>query len=139
MDVVRMEEAKLVVVDDLDFGIKDVAFEVKVFNSMTPLIELQIEACKIQAMHVFHCDLLDMAALITLILKVKSLYIKMHEQHLHKCMFVMVENFGIESKSKRGFEKGDMHVAIIIELTTIVFSILTFQLESIPFFSHGFH
>ncbi len=47
-----MEEAKLYVVDDLDFKIKDVAFEAKVFNSMATLIELQIETCKIQAMHV---------------------------------------------------------------------------------------
>jgi hypothetical protein len=42
-------------------------------------------------------------------------------------MFVRVENFGIESKSKKGFDKGDMHVVIIIESTTIVSSILTFQ------------
>jgi hypothetical protein len=33
----------------------------------------------------------------------------MHEQK-QKGMFVRVENFGIESKSKRGLEKGDMHV-----------------------------
>jgi hypothetical protein len=33
----------------------------------------------------------------------------MHKQQ-QKGMFVRVENFGIESKSKRGFEKGDMHV-----------------------------
>jgi hypothetical protein len=33
MVVVPMKESKLVlVVDDLDFGIRDVAFEVKVFN-----------------------------------------------------------------------------------------------------------
>ncbi len=31
-----------------------------------------------------------------------------------------VGNFGIESKSKKGFEKGDMHVVITIKLTTIV-------------------
>jgi hypothetical protein len=35
-------------------------------------------------------------------------------------MFTKVGNFGIESKSKRGFEKGDMHVVITIELPTIV-------------------
>jgi hypothetical protein len=29
-------------------------------------------------------------------------------------MFVRVENFDIKSKSKRGFEKGDMHVVIRI-------------------------
>jgi hypothetical protein len=51
-------------------------------------------------------------------------------------MFVKVENFNIESKSKRGFEKGDMHVVIIIESTTIMSSILTFQYELIPMFFH---
>jgi hypothetical protein len=38
-----------------------------------------------------------------------------------------VENFGIESNLKRGFEKGAMHVVITIESTTIVSSILAFQ------------
>ncbi len=47
-----------------------------------------------------------------------------------------VENFGIESKSKRGFEKGDMHVVITIELTTVVSLILTFQPVLIPTFFH---
>jgi hypothetical protein len=55
-------------------------------------------------------------------------------------MFVRVEDFGIESKSKRGFEKSNLHVIITIELTTIVPSIPTFQLELVPmFFPHGFH
>jgi hypothetical protein len=49
---------------------------------------------------------------------------------------VKVENFNIESKSKRGFEKSDMHVVITIELTTIVSSILAFQLKLIPMFFH---
>jgi hypothetical protein len=47
-----------------------------------------------------------------------------------------VENFGIESKSKRGFEKNDMHVVITIESTTIVSSIPTFQPELIPMIFH---
>jgi hypothetical protein len=51
-------------------------------------------------------------------------------------MFVKVDNFGIESKSKRGFEKGDMHVIITIESTTIVSSILTFQPKLVPMFFH---
>ncbi len=51
-------------------------------------------------------------------------------------MFVTVENFGIELKSKRGCEKGDMHVVTTIEPTTIVSSILTFQHELIPMFFH---
>jgi len=77
-----------------------------------------------------------MATLTIITLKVKSLYIEMHEQHLQKSMFVRVENFGIESKSKRGFEKGDMHVVITIELTTIMSLIPAFQPKLIPMFFH---
>ncbi len=47
-----------------------------------------------------------------------------------------VDNFGIESKSKRGFEKGDMHVIITIESTTVVSSIPTFQPKLVPMFFH---
>jgi len=50
-------------------------------------------------------------------------------------MFVKVENFGIDSKSKRGFEKGDMHIVITIELIAIVPSIFTFQRKLIIMFS----
>jgi Na+/proline symporter len=51
-------------------------------------------------------------------------------------MFVKVEIFGIASKSEKGFEKGDMHVVIIIESTTVVSLTFTFQLELIPMFFH---
>jgi hypothetical protein len=67
-----------------------------------------------------HCDLLDRATLTTITLRVKSHYLKMHEQHLQEGMFVKVEKFGIESKSKRGFEKDDIHVVITIESITVV-------------------
>jgi hypothetical protein len=67
---------------------------------------------------------------------VKSLHIEMHEHHLQKGIFAKVENFDIESKSKKGFEKGDMHVVITIKLITIVSSILAFQHELIPMFFH---
>ncbi len=45
-----------------------------------------------------------------------------------------VENFGIESKFKNGFEKGDMHVVNTFELTTIVSLILAFQFELVSMF-----
>jgi hypothetical protein len=51
-------------------------------------------------------------------------------------MFVKVENFGIESKSKRAFEKSDMHVVITIELMTIVLSITLFEPKLVPIFFH---
>jgi hypothetical protein len=60
----------------------------------------------------------------------------MHEQHLQKGMFMNVENFGIESKSKRGFEKKHMHVVITIESTTIVSSIRALQLKLVLMFFH---
>ncbi len=47
-----------------------------------------------------------------------------------------MENFGIESKSKRGFEKGDMHVFITIESITIMSSIFVFQPKLVPMFFH---
>jgi len=47
-----------------------------------------------------------------------------------------VEIFCIESKSKRGFEKGDMHIIITIESITIVSSIPAFQPELVPTFFH---
>jgi hypothetical protein len=47
-----------------------------------------------------------------------------------------VKNFDIESNSKRGFEKGNMHVIIIIELMTIVSSITIFELKLVPMFFH---
>jgi len=53
-------------------------------------------------------------------------------------MFVKVKTFGIESKSKRDFEKSDMHLVIIVELMTIVSPIIVFE-PKFTFFSHGFH
>jgi hypothetical protein len=51
-------------------------------------------------------------------------------------MFVRVKILGIESKFKRGFEKGNMHVVIIIELTTIVSPITTFEFKLVLMFFH---
>jgi len=51
-------------------------------------------------------------------------------------MFVKVNNFGIESKSKRGFEKSDMHVVNLVELATIVSPITIFEPKLVPMFSY---
>jgi hypothetical protein len=55
---------------------------------------------------------------------------------MQKDMFVKVENFGIESKSKRGFEKGDMHVVITIESMTIMSLITIFEPKWVSMFFH---
>jgi hypothetical protein len=132
-----MKEARLVVtMDDLDFEIKVVVLEAKVFNKYDTFDRIANKSTKDPSYAYLHCDLLDKAALTTITLRVKSLYIDMHEQHLEKGMFMRLENFGIESKSKRGFEKGDMHVVITIKSTTIVSSILAIQPKLIPMFFH---
>jgi hypothetical protein len=49
-------------------------------------------------------------------------------------MFVRVENFGIESKSKREFEEGDIHVVIIVESTYVTHH--CFESKLVPMFFH---
>jgi hypothetical protein len=79
MVVIPMKEVRLVVVVyDLEFRIRDVAFEAKVFNSLAPLIEAN-KSMEDLGYAYLHCDLLDMVALITITLKVKSPYIELHE------------------------------------------------------------
>jgi hypothetical protein len=68
-----------------------------------------------------HCDLLDIITITTIALRVKSPHIEIHEEHLQKNMFMIVENFNIESKLKRGFKKRGS--------TTIVSLIPAFQLS----------
>jgi hypothetical protein len=121
MAIVLVKKTRLVVVvDDLDFRIKVITFEVKVFNRYGTFDRIANRSMEDPSYAYLHCDLLDKATLTTITLRVKSPYIEMHEQHLQKGMFVKVENFNIESNSKRGFEKGDMHVVIKIELTIIM-------------------
>jgi diacylglycerol kinase family enzyme len=137
MAIVPMKKARLVImVDDLNFKIKDVAFEAKVFNRYGTFDRIANRNMEDPSYAYLQCDLLDRASLTTITLRVKSFYIKMHEQHLQENMFMKVENFGIESKSKRGFEKGDMHVVITIESTTIMSLIHSFQPKLIPISFH---
>jgi len=51
-------------------------------------------------------------------------------------MFMKVKNFGIELKSKKGFEKGNMHVVIIVESMTIMSPIIVFELKLVRMFFH---
>jgi hypothetical protein len=133
MVIVLVKETRLiVVVDDLDFKIKNVTFEAKKFNRYNTFDQIANKNMEDPNYAYLHCDLLDNAALTIITWKVKSPYIEMYEH----CLFMRVDFFCIESKSKRGFEKGDMHVVIMIDSTTIVSLILTFQLELIPMFFH---
>ncbi len=106
MATILVKEGKLVVVvDDLDFKIRDVAFETNMFNKYDTFDPIANKCMENPNYAYLHCGLLDMVTLTIITLKVKLPHIEMHEQHLQKCMFVKVDNFNIESKSKRVLRK----------------------------------
>jgi hypothetical protein len=65
--------------DDLDFGIKNVAFEAKVFNRYGSFNKITNISMEDLGYAYSHCDLLDKAIITTIVLKVKSPHINMHE------------------------------------------------------------
>jgi len=76
MLVVLMKEARLIVaVDDLEFGIKDVAFEVKVFNKYGTFDQITNMNMEDPSYAYLNCDLLNRVALTTITLRVKSFHI----------------------------------------------------------------
>jgi hypothetical protein len=80
MAIIPMKEIRLVVrVYDLNFSIKNVAFEVKVFNRYGTFDRIANRSMEDLCYAYLHCDLLDMATLTKITSKVKSPYIEMHE------------------------------------------------------------
>ncbi len=76
------ERSSIVTVDDLDFGIKEVTFETKMFNKYHTFDRIANRSMEDLGYAYLHCDLLERVALTTIILKVKSPHIDMHEQYL---------------------------------------------------------
>jgi hypothetical protein len=79
MDVLVKEVRLVVVMDDLDFKIKNVAFEAKVFNRYDTFDQITNRSMEDPSYAYLHCDLLDRVALTTITLRVKSHHIEMHE------------------------------------------------------------
>jgi hypothetical protein len=79
MDVALMkEEVRLVVVvDDLNFKIKNVAFEIKVFNRYGTFDQITNRSMKDPGYAYLHCDLLDTTTLTIITSRVKLPHIKM--------------------------------------------------------------
>ncbi len=74
MVVVLMKQAQLVVtVDDLNFGVRDVVFEAKMFNRHGTFDRIANKNMEDPSYAYLHCDLLDMVALTTITLKVNHL------------------------------------------------------------------
>ncbi len=81
-NVPKKEVRLIVAVDDLDFGIRDVAFETKVLNRYGTFNQIANKSTEDLSYAYLHCDLWNRAALITIILKVKLPHIEMYDQHL---------------------------------------------------------
>jgi hypothetical protein len=83
MVVVIVKEIRIViVVDDLDFGIKDVVFEAHVLNRYGTFDQITNKSMEETSYAYLHCDLLNRTTLTTITLRVKLPYINMHEEHL---------------------------------------------------------
>jgi hypothetical protein len=79
MSIITIKEGRLVVVvNDLNFEIKDVMFEAKVFNKYGTFDRIAYRTMKDSRYTYLHCDWLDMAILITITFKVKSPHIQRH-------------------------------------------------------------
>jgi hypothetical protein len=68
--------------DDMDFGVKDVALETKVLNGYHTFDWIANRSMEDLSYAYLHCDLLERATLTTIILRVKSPHIDMHKQYL---------------------------------------------------------
>jgi hypothetical protein len=72
MSTIAIKEGRLVVVvNDLDFEIKDVMFEAKVFNKYGTFDQIANRTMQDSRYTYLHCDWLDMAILTTITLYTK--------------------------------------------------------------------
>ncbi len=80
MVIVPMKKTRLVItLNDLDFGIKDLTFEAKVFNRYGTFDQIVNRNMEDLGYAYLHYDLLNKAIVTIITLKVKSPHIKMYE------------------------------------------------------------
>jgi hypothetical protein len=85
MTSIVMKEGRLFDgVDDLDFGVRDVAFEAKLLNKYSTFDQIANRTMEYPSYAYLHCDLLNKVILNMLILRVKSPHIEMNEQLLEE-------------------------------------------------------
>jgi hypothetical protein len=97
----------IVVVDDLDCGVWDVAFERKVFTRYGTFGYIN-KSSEGPSYVYLHCDLLDKATSTIITLKTKSSHIKMHEHLLQKGYVCEGGEIWNKIKSK-------IHIVIIVK------------------------
>jgi hypothetical protein len=95
----------IIAVDDLDFEVKDGAFEANMFNKYGTFYRIVNKSMEDWSYAYLQCDLLDKAILTIITFGVKSLHTNMHELYLRKNMFIRVKIFNIKLKSKGDLKK----------------------------------
>ena len=131
--IVQKKKRVVVSVEDLDQGIRDVAFEARIMNCYGTYDRIVAKKLDTSFQYLY-CDLFDRGGFTTMTLMCKNEIISKHEACLHKRLFVRVENFGLQSKSINGYQQGDMPMVIVIGDTMLVSNILPFHLEVLPMF-----
>jgi len=114
----------------------DVAFEGLVSNRYGTFDRITKKTMDDSSYAYIYCGILNRVGLTMITVQVKSPHIQMHENVFQKWLYVKVNNFGIEVRSQRGFEKGNMPIILTVECITIVLSIITFEPTLIPMFFH---
>jgi hypothetical protein len=76
---------------------------------------------------ILHCNLLDNATLTTIVSKMKSPRMELHDHFLPKKHVCEGRKFWCRIKILKGFEKNDVPIIITIESMTIMFSIPPFE------------
>ncbi len=77
--IVVQKGRRVVSVDDLDYGVQDVAFEDKILNWYGTYDRIAKKLIDDPSYAYFYCDFLDTTSLTTITLRVKSFHIHVHE------------------------------------------------------------
>jgi hypothetical protein len=136
---VPKQDRVLVSVEELDQKIRDVAFEGRIMNRYGTFDLIAKGAMKNPNYSYLYCDLLDRDGYTTITMMIKNTSMNLIEEHqacLQKGLYVRVENFGLEERTQKNFQKGDMPVIIVVGTTTIISAIPPFQPDLEPIFFH---
>lgn len=122
---------RVVTVDEILEGMRDVAFEGKILNRYG-----NFDSEKVTEFKYLHCDLIDKDGFTTVTLSIKQDQMREHNPKLRVGQVIRVENFGVSKKSKKGHEKGDLLLVLKAMTSTIVTLLEPIPLGFKPEFYH---
>ncbi len=121
----------------LDFGVRDVAFEAKVFNRYGTFDRIANKNMEDPSYAYLHCDLLDRVVVTIITLKVKSPHIDMMSNTCKKTCWWGSKILALSHNPKRDFMiKATCMLSLQLNLMTIVSPIIGFEPKLVPMFFH---